>query len=136
MVVNDRMETSVPGIYACGDIVEFNNKNIALWMPAMRQGKVAGSNAAGKPARYVDEAYPAVLNSFGTKVFSIGDLCVDKKEGEYQLHITKDMNKDHHKKMFIIDEKLVGFILIGDISESQKLAAAIKNGTSHESLIK
>ena len=136
VVVNDHMETSVPGIYACGDVAEFNDKNIALWMPAMRQGKVAGSNAAGKPARYLDEVYPAVLNSFGTKVFSIGDLCMDKKEGEFQLHITKDMNGDHHKKMFFINEKLVGFILIGDISESQKLAFAIKNGTSYKDLVK
>jgi nitrite reductase (NADH) large subunit len=136
VLVNDRMETSVPGIYACGDVAEFNGKNIALWMPAMRQGKVAGSNAAGIQAQYVDEVYPAVLNSFGTKVFSIGDLCMDKKKGEYQLHITKDMNKDHHKKMFFINEKLVGFILLGDISESQKLASAIKNGTSYKDLVK
>ena len=48
VVVNERMETSVPGIYACGDVAEFNGKYIALWMPAMKQGKVAGSNAAGK----------------------------------------------------------------------------------------
>ena len=61
---------------------------------------------------------------------------VEKKEGEYQLHITKDMDKDHHKKMFFINEKLVGFILLGDISESQKLAAAIKNGTSYKDLVK
>jgi NAD(P)H-nitrite reductase large subunit len=136
IVVNDRMETSVPGIYACGDVAEFNGKNMALWMPAMRQGRVAGSNAAGKHAQYADEAYPAVLNSFGTKIFSIGDICADKKEGEYRLHITKDMDKDHYKKLFFFDEKLVGFILIGDISESQKLAAAIKNGTAYQDLVR
>jgi nitrite reductase (NADH) large subunit len=136
VVVNDRMETSDPGIYACGDVAEFNGKCISLWMPAVRQGKVAGSNAAGKPAQYSDEVYPAVLNSFGTKIFSIGDLCMDKKTGEYQLHIINDADKDHHKKLFFINNKLVGFILIGDISESQKLAAAMKKGTSYEDLVR
>jgi nitrite reductase (NADH) large subunit len=136
VVVNDRMETSNPGIYACGDVAEINGKCISLWVPAVHQGKVAGSNAAGKPAQYADEVYPAVLNSFGTKIFSVGDLCMDKEVGEYQLHITKDMDKDHHKKLFFINEKLVGFILIGDISESQKLAAAMKKGTPYEDLVR
>jgi NAD(P)H-nitrite reductase large subunit len=136
VVVNDWMETSDPGIYACGDVAEFNDKCISLWMPAVRQGKVAGSNAAGKPAQYSDDVYPAVLNSFGTKIFSIGDLCMDKKAGEYQLHIINDADKDHYKKLFFINKKLVGFILIGDISESQKLAAAMKHGASYEDLVR
>jgi nitrite reductase (NADH) large subunit len=129
VVVNERMETSIPGIFACGDVAEFNGKNIALWMPAMRQGKVAGSNAAGKPAQFADEVYPAVLNSFGTKIFSVGDICLEKKEGEYRQHFIKDSDKGNYKKMFFVDDKLAGIILIGDISESQKLTAAIKAGT-------
>jgi NAD(P)H-nitrite reductase large subunit len=136
VVVNERMETSVPGIYACGDVVEFNGKNIALWMPALRQGKVAGSNCAGKPAVFADEMYPAILNSFGTRVYSLGDICQDRAEHEYLLHMTKDMDKDHYKKMFFINEKIVGTILIGDISESQKIAAAIKSGNLYNDMVK
>jgi len=129
VVVNERMETSIPGIYACGDVAEFNGKCIALWMPAMRQGKVAGSNAAGKDAAFVDEVYPAILNSFGTRIFSVGDLCLERQEGECRVHFESDPDRGNYKKMFFVDEKLAGFILIGDISESQKLTAAIKAGT-------
>ena len=104
-------------------------------MPAGNQGKVAGSNAAGKPARFIDAVYPAVMNSFGTKIFSAGDLCLDMKEGDYKLHIMKNIDKNHYKKLFFVNDRLVGFILIGDISESQKLTAAIKNGTAYADLV-
>jgi NAD(P)H-nitrite reductase large subunit len=136
VIVNEKMETSVSHIYACGDVVEFNGKNIALWMPALKQGKVAGSNAAGKELTFADESYPAVLNSFGTRIFSIGNICLTGNDGEYKLHIFKDKEKNHYKKLFFINNKLVGFILIGDISESQKLGAAIRSGTSYEDLVK
>jgi NAD(P)H-nitrite reductase large subunit len=135
VVVNERMETSVPGIYACGDVAEFNGKNIALWMPAMKQGKVAGSNAAGKEALFDDEVYPAVLNSFGTKIFSIGDFCNERKVGEFRVHMIRDGERDRYRKLYFVDDKLVGIILIGDISESQKLTTAIKNGATYNDMV-
>lgn len=136
VVVNERMETSVPGIYACGDVAEFNGKNIALWMPAMKQGKVAGSNAAGRESFFVDEVYPAILNSFGTRVYSVGDFCVERKDGEYRVHEARDEERGNYKKMFFVNDRIVGLILIGDISESQKLTTAIKNGTAYGDLVK
>ncbi len=135
VVVNERMETSVPGIYACGDVAEFNGRNIALWMPAMRQGKVAGSNAAGKEAHYDDELYPAVLNSFGTRIFSAGDLCIERKEGEYRVHMVRDADRDRYRKLFFIGDRIVGIILIGDISQSQKLMTAVKNGAAYKDMV-
>ncbi|HOT45303.1 MAG TPA: FAD-dependent oxidoreductase [Spirochaetota bacterium] len=135
VVVNERMETSVPGIYACGDVAEFNGKNIALWMPAMRQGKVAGSNAAGKEAVFADEVYPAILNSFGTRVYSVGDFCSERKDGEYRVHAAKNDEKGSYKKLFFVNDRIVGLILIGDISESQKLTTAIKSGAAYKDLV-
>ncbi|MBN2158848.1 MAG: NAD(P)/FAD-dependent oxidoreductase [Spirochaetes bacterium] len=135
VVVNDRMETSIPGIYACGDVAEFNGRNIALWMPAVRQGKVAGSNAAGREARFADVVYPAVLNSFGTKIFSAGDICLDKNESEYRIHGSGGEKGKNYRKLFFVNDKLVGFILIGDISESQKLTTALKNGAVFRDLV-
>jgi NADPH-dependent 2,4-dienoyl-CoA reductase/sulfur reductase-like enzyme/rubredoxin len=45
IVVNEKMETSVSGIYACGDCAEFEGINYALWSEAIEQGKAAGINA-------------------------------------------------------------------------------------------
>jgi NADH oxidase (H2O2-forming) len=68
--VNPRMETSVPGIFAIGDCAETTNLITQkpalpqLGTVAVRQGKVAGANAAGGYA-----VFPGVLGSAVTKFF-------------------------------------------------------------------
>ena len=58
IVVNERMETSVPGIYAAGDCCEGTDLQtgrtmiIGLWANAGCQGANAGYNMAGKPSEY------------------------------------------------------------------------------------
>lgn len=55
--VNGQMETSVPGIYAIGDVT-------GQWMlahAASHQGIIAGSNAAGHPTKAHTAAVPAVV---------------------------------------------------------------------------
>jgi len=70
--VNMRMETSVKDIYAAGDCVEsvslITHRPILcqLGTVAVRQGKVAGINAAGGYA-----VFPGVLGSAVTKMFDI-----------------------------------------------------------------
>lgn len=69
VVVNNRMETSVAGIYATGDLVETysridrSNALMPLATSAFRQGMVAGTNAAGGNA-----SYAGVLNTFVTRI--------------------------------------------------------------------
>jgi len=68
--VNPRMETNVPGVYAIGDCAECTNMITLrpalpqLGTVAVRQGKVAGINAAGGYA-----IFPGVLGSAVTKFF-------------------------------------------------------------------
>ena len=52
VVVNEKMETNIPDIYACGDCAQYQGINYAIWPQAMEQGKVAGANAAGEPLVY------------------------------------------------------------------------------------
>jgi len=71
-LVNNRMETSVKGIYAIGDLVRTYSRidqtptTMQLATSAYRQGITAGVNAAGG-----DTDYPGALSTFLTKV---GDL--------------------------------------------------------------
>ncbi len=58
IVVDERMRTSNPDIYACGDIVESTSLltgqkvRVPLAGPANKQGRVAGANAAGGNLRF------------------------------------------------------------------------------------
>jgi len=70
--VNPRMETSVPGIYAVGDCAETTHMVSQrpycpqLGTVAVRQGKVAGTNAAGGYA-----IFPGAMGSAVTKFFDM-----------------------------------------------------------------
>jgi NADH oxidase (H2O2-forming) len=58
IVTDERMETSIPGIYAIGDCVESFSRidgsraSMRLATSAYRMGTIAGTNAAGGTARY------------------------------------------------------------------------------------
>lgn len=73
IVVNERMETSVADVFACGDCAQFDGVNYQLWQEASSQGKVAGANAAGDVARYTNQLLGMNLEGFGTTMFAIGD---------------------------------------------------------------
>lgn len=72
VAVNDRMETSVPDIWAAGDVAEVTHRvtgrpaYIPLGTTANKQGRVAGENAAGGQARF-----PGVVGTAVAKVFEL-----------------------------------------------------------------
>jgi len=72
IVVNDRMETSVPDIYAVGDAVQVKHfvsgedALISLAGPANKQGRIAADNICGKDSRY--------LGSQGSSVIKVIDM--------------------------------------------------------------
>lgn len=74
IVVDDRMETAVPRVFAAGDCAETTHRltGARTWLPlgdvANRQGRVAGENLAGG-----DRRFPGVL---GTAIFRVFSLTV------------------------------------------------------------
>ncbi|HLA48122.1 MAG: hypothetical protein A3I04_04455 [Nitrospinae bacterium RIFCSPLOWO2_02_FULL_39_110] len=70
--VNERMQTSDESIYACGDAVEVTNMItnkktlIPLAGPAQRQGRVAGTNAAGG-----NLIYNGAIATFAVRVLNL-----------------------------------------------------------------
>ena len=70
IVVNDRMETSVPDIYAVGDAVQVKHfitgqdALIALAGPANKQGRIAADNICGGDSRYIGSQGSLVLKVF------------------------------------------------------------------------
>lgn len=72
ILVNDRMETSVPDIYAVGDAVQVkhyvsgSDSLISLAGPANKQGRIAADNICGGNSRY--------LGSQGSSIIKVFDL--------------------------------------------------------------
>lgn len=71
IVVNDRMETSMPDIYAIGDAVQVKHyvtgedALISLAGPANRQGRIAADNICGGDSRYPGSQGSSVIKVFG-----------------------------------------------------------------------
>ncbi len=78
IVVNDRMETSLPHIYAVGDAVQVRhavtgeNTLISLAGPANKQGRIAADNICGGDSRYLGAQGSFVLKVFDMTVASTG----------------------------------------------------------------
>jgi len=70
IVVNDRMETSIPDIYAVGDAVQIKHSVtgedafISLAGPANKQGRIAADNICGGDSRYHGSQGSSVLKIF------------------------------------------------------------------------
>lgn len=70
ILVNDRMETSVPDIYAVGDAVQVKHyvtgeaSLIALAGPANKQGRIAADNICGGDSRYAGSQGSSIIKVF------------------------------------------------------------------------
>lgn len=78
IAVNDRMETSVPDIYAVGDAVQVKhtvtgqNALISLAGPANKQGRIAADNICGGDSRYHGSMGSSVLKLFDMTIATTG----------------------------------------------------------------
>lgn len=67
IVVDERMQTSAPDVYAAGDCAEYE-VSYALWAEAKEMGQVAGVNAAGGNAAYKVVPRKLHFEGFGIEV--------------------------------------------------------------------
>ena len=74
ILVNSHMETSVPGIFACGDNSEFDGKVCGLYSTSRAMAAVAGTNAASGNAEYVPKDNSIMLNALGFKMSNDGKV--------------------------------------------------------------
>ena len=78
IVVNDKMETSAPDVYAVGDAVQIKNfvtdadDVIALAGPANKQGRIAADNICGLDSHYYGSQGSSVLKLFDLTVATTG----------------------------------------------------------------
>ncbi len=134
VMVNERMETNLPGVYACGDCAEYKGVNYAIWPEAMEQGKTAGANAAGEATEY--QAVPAALTFHGmnTELFAAGD-CGKNLNLLYKTAEFRDMGRKQYRKYYFLNDRLCGVILLGDTSLMAKLTTALENHASYKEVM-
>ena len=132
--VNEKMETTLPDIYAAGDVAACNGVSIGIWNQAVEMGRVAGANAVGDSLIY-EGITPAVsFTGFGIDLFALGDN--GKKEGEiYKTIEVDDPRMLTYKKFYFLHDVFVGAVLIGDTSDSAKVMECFQAGADVETAL-
>ncbi|MDS1029451.1 FAD-dependent oxidoreductase [Bacillota bacterium LX-D] len=119
IIVNEKQETSIPNIYAAGDVCASTESFTAkitptpIWPLAIEQGRIAGTNmAGGNKQRTINFAYKNSMNLFGLSTISYG--FTEAPNENYTTHI--QFERGSYKKLIIKDGILFGAIFQGDIS--------------------
>jgi NAD(P)H-nitrite reductase large subunit len=138
IVVNEYLETSVPGVYSAGDVAEFFDPTInrhhtmGTWDNAMAHGRVVGVNMAGGHQAYVDvPTYTSPL--FDVNIAVVGTAESNNPElSPISLREPGEKGNENYRKLFFRDNKLVGVLMIGSPKGRKKLVEIVKNQQEFE----
>jgi len=134
VVVDDYMRTSAKNIYAAGDVAEGldillgENRNIAIWPLAVRQGVVSGINMAGGNKKYNGGFFMNSVEILQIPTISMGLTNIVEERGK-NIEVLKDFNpkKNTYKKVVIRDNRVIGVIMVGNIERAGIYAGLIRN---------
>jgi NAD(P)H-nitrite reductase large subunit len=132
IIVDKFMHTSVPDVYASGDVAEAydfvlnENHSLPLWPLAQLEGKVAGYNMAGKKTDYEGGTSMSALKYFGIPIISAG-IANPKEDHAYEILVKHNPAKNVYKKLVLKDNMIVGMTFVNDIERTGILFHLMKN---------
>jgi NAD(P)H-nitrite reductase large subunit len=126
IAIDERSATSVPGIFAAGDCCECHDittgtdRILAILPNAYLQGETAGINMAGGEKKF-DKAIPMnAIGFFGLHIITAGN---------YDGTAWTEKTASTYKKLVSKDNRLKGFILIGDVARAGIYTSLIREQT-------
>jgi nitrite reductase (NADH) large subunit len=127
IVVDDALETNVPGIYAIGECAEHRGNVYGLVEPAYEQARVLAERLAGRNAHYAGSVLATNLKVSGVNLFSAGDFLGSAGAEEILL---SDPGLGIYKKLVIADGRLTGAVLFGDTADGLWYLDLIRSGAN------
>lgn len=131
ILVDDELRTSVPDIYAAGDVAETmdvvtGSQTVnAIWPAAAEQGRIAGANMAGEHQRYAGSMRMNSAEFFGLPLISTG-LVKPRTPEDYEIHTRHLAAKNVFRKVVLRDNVVVGAVLVGEIENAGVYAALMR----------
>ena len=115
IVINEKSETTMLDIYAAGDCTQTHdissgqNKIMALLPNAYMQGECAGINMAGGDKAFCKAIPMNAIGFFGLNLITAGN---------YDGDVYAEDESGSYKRLFYKDNKLCGYILIGNVKKA------------------
>ncbi len=128
IVVDDQLRTSDPDIYAVGECAQHRGRVYGLVAPLWEQAKVLADHITGADcdAAYEGSKIATKLKVMGVELASMGVIAEDGEHEDVVQFL--EPKRGVYKKLIIRDGRLVGGILMGDISKAAYLMQAFDRG--------
>ena len=121
VLVDDRMQTRVAGVFAAGDVAEHGGKVLGLWPVATEQAEAAAVNALGGNQLVPVETPATILKGVDLELFSIGP--VEPNEGDEVVVIDRPAVPSY-RRLVVSGGRAVGATVLGhhpaDLAAAQK----------------
>ena len=115
--VDEHMQTSLPGVYALGECCEFAGATYGLVAPIWDQAAVVTAQLLNdqQAPHYIERSHLTKLKVSGLDIHSIGEFNTpdDAEELRYE-----DREHGVYKKLILRDNRLIGALCIGDVTDS------------------
>ncbi|WP_067828920.1 FAD-dependent oxidoreductase [Nocardia inohanensis] len=121
ILVDDRMRTSAPDVYAAGDVAEHRDRVLGLWPIAAEQAQAAAVNALGGDRSLTAETPATILKGVGLELFTIGR----PEPGPRDRVIVIDRAAEaSYRRLILSGEYVVGATVLGhhpaDVAAAQQ----------------
>ncbi|MHB9090005.1 MAG: NAD(P)/FAD-dependent oxidoreductase [Chloroflexota bacterium] len=133
IVVDEKMATSAPDVYACGDAVEAYDfavdavRPTPIWPNAFIGGRVAGRNMAGEATVSLGGTACNSLNYFGLSLVSAGMMAAPAGDGYTELKRSEPEN-GLYRKIILKNGRLVGMVYVGSVDRSGIALGLMREG--------
>jgi len=127
VLVNEFLETNIPGIFAAGDIACWPDSRagrirVEHWVVAQRQGQTAARNILGAHEPFT------LVPFFWSNHFDLHIHYVGHRSGGDDASVFGDLKAKHGSVLFRTDGKLSAVVSIGRDLENLKAEAALERG--------
>ncbi len=132
VVVDDLMCTTLPDVYAAGDVVQVTGidgtpaRSEMLWYVAADMGRIAGTNMAGGDARYRKRIYLNVAEFSGLDFTGVGEIVPDQDDVEEI--VIRDRNGAGSIRLVTREGVLIGACFLGDVRLADIARGVITTG--------
>ena len=129
--VDENLQTSVPGVYAAGDVAEaFDVTHCtprvnAIWPVAVEQGRIAGMNMAGRKISYTGSMGRNTIRVFGVDVLT-GGIVNPPNGGSFTIVESSEARRKTYRRLVLRNDTPVGLAMVGRIEQGGVLLSLIQ----------